>query len=766
MKFDSFKLNSLYSKVKTNLKEKPYKIIRGTKTLALSSPKYNSFYKSCEDLLQIKTFKLPDEAEYPKLKSNNLISLQKKINIFSFNSKKSFEKRPLSRPKSAMTNIKSILYEKYKKKKRINFFIAENISKGKSTLSSQKYSNNSKSQNNIFDYDYQSLYQLYSIKNTERRVKDFFMLLNSIFYDEDYFYNELKYNEKEIFGHKEENLAYIKDELNYFLKREKEFDIKSDLLQLFMTKKYGKIELFLKSARIEIIGENKINDDNIMSINIPFNLMCLIYLCNGEQINYITTILLNQFEAQTLKETADNIIIFSEEQKKEIFSEILSMVELDNNNVKINMNQKNYEKYYSQLKYIEHLKEVTENVKYNNFVSGFFKDHNKIKIIDNTNNNIYNTPNYKINTKINFVTNINKYTLPLISFIKKYKVQFYMPEIVLTFNNYNKQINHYIDKELFLYLYQNNFMYWDYFVLHYLFSYKAFRKFMNGILSIKNNNNVMRKNYFLFNTKTIEEKNYNKINYLKYDSKQSEVILNPMKIYKYYLNDLYFYEMSYTENCYEFNFLFSNNINLKKYKLKSYTLYAFFNNINKPFLYEFNFNFQQMKVLYYISYFEDLAIFLKRLLYIKEDIINLDYTYFDSFSNLSNIEIFKYFNDLNNINKEKKLKDIITIQNQNNNLILRVIEPLIEVDELNLFSDIKIIQSYIKLKHQFLEDIINNNINEWIKIIYKHKSDLEDKNQEKYDDTINKQIKRQKTIGNKNKDIHKSFNKSFKISYK
>ena len=90
------------------------------------------------------------------------------------------QKRPLSRPKSAMTNIKNILYEKYKKKKRINFFIAENISKGKSTLSSQKYSNNSKSQNNIFDYDYQSLYQLYSIKNTERRVKDFFMLLNSL----------------------------------------------------------------------------------------------------------------------------------------------------------------------------------------------------------------------------------------------------------------------------------------------------------------------------------------------------------------------------------------------------------------------------------------------------------------------------------------------------------------------------------------------------------------------------------------------------------
>ena len=66
-----------------------------------------------------------------------------------------------------------------KKKKNVNFFLAENISKSKFNLSSQRFNSNSKSQNNINtnDYDYQGLYQLYSIKNTEKRVKDFFMLL-------------------------------------------------------------------------------------------------------------------------------------------------------------------------------------------------------------------------------------------------------------------------------------------------------------------------------------------------------------------------------------------------------------------------------------------------------------------------------------------------------------------------------------------------------------------------------------------------------------
>ena len=41
--------------------------------------------------------------------------------------------------------------------------------------------------------------------------------------------------------------------MNNFLKKEKEINIKSDLLQLFMIKKYEKIELSLKSERIDLI---------------------------------------------------------------------------------------------------------------------------------------------------------------------------------------------------------------------------------------------------------------------------------------------------------------------------------------------------------------------------------------------------------------------------------------------------------------------------------------------------------------------------------
>ena len=108
---EKFKINSLYSKVKNIIKKKPYQILRNTKTIALSNPKFQIFYKSCENLFEIKTFKLPDESTYPKLKINQYVSLHKKIKTRRSNIKSQI------RPKSATTSIKSNIYEKYKKKR-------------------------------------------------------------------------------------------------------------------------------------------------------------------------------------------------------------------------------------------------------------------------------------------------------------------------------------------------------------------------------------------------------------------------------------------------------------------------------------------------------------------------------------------------------------------------------------------------------------------------------------------------------------------------
>ena len=769
---EKYKIKSLYSDMIKNIKKKPYQVLRGTKNLALSNPKYHSFYKSTTDLLQTKTFKLPNETDYPKLVKSKYISIKKKITTFSYDTRNK-RKRVISKPNSAKVYLKNSFVDQFNKKKNINFFVGEKYLKRNLNISTPKYHNYSQIQNknNIKEYDY-NIFSPYTIKNSEKRVKDFFMLLNSIFYDEDYYYDDLKYNEKEIFGHKEEYLSYLKDEFNYFLKKEKEFDIKSDLLQLFMTKKYGKIELFLKSARIDVIDESYKKDDaKLISINIPFHLMCLLYLCNGEQIYIIIILILKKFGFEKLNDLIENVIILSDEDKKKIFLQIIDLVNFEKDKIILKIHQKNYERYYSQLKFLETIRDITDMVKYNNFLSNFFKDHNRIKIIDNSNTSIYNTPNYKSNNKINFETNLNKYSLNVICLQKIYKVYLYMPEIVLIFNDYYKQINHFIDKELFLFLYQNNFMYWDFYILHYLFSYKNFRKFMSNILSVKSQNSkqLIKKNNNYFRSKakpTNKDKDNtgSNNNYYLIQDKKFQI-----KTYvKYHLNELYSYEMNINENCYEFSFLFSNNVNLSLYKLKSYILFTFFTNINKPTIYEFYFNFYQMKILYFISLFENLTTFLKRLLYIKNDSIHLDYSYFDSFSTMSNKEILQYFHDLYNMSEETKFKALGHLDNQNtlNSITLRVCEPFIEVDDYNIKTENKIVQSNIKLRSDIIYDLINIDVNmyDWINKLNEYKHEFDFKYHVKYEETRNKKIRRQITTGNKNRDLHKVFNKFLKIS--
>jgi hypothetical protein len=275
---------------------------------------------------------------------------------------------------------------------------------------------------------------------------------------------------------------------------------------------------------------------------------------------------------------------------------------------------------------------------------------------------------------------------------------------------------------------------------------------MGGILSIKRKN-IKKINYFLSN---IEKKRKTTIN----DSKINiNNFLPNTKIYKYYLNDLYLYEMNLNENCFEFKFLVSNNNNLYSYKLKSYSLYAFLSNINRPVIYEFNFNFQQMKILYYISLYESLTSFLKKIIYIKDDIIYLDYSYFDSFLNLSNKDIIKYFDDVNNLNIDYKIKEYTKDQSQINSLILIVFNPFIQVDDFCIKIDNKIcnkiVQSSIKLKNKFFEELIDTNINEWVKVIFQHKEELDVKNHLKNEDNKKNLNKKRKSI-NKFKEIHKS----------
>ena len=293
---------SFYSKVKKNINKKPYKLLGVTKNLTISTEDYSDFYKSSINIFQKKTFKVPDKTQYPLLRESQkkYISLRTRLNTFSFKDKKIKPKLLLSSTnKNRNMNLFSGKSLK-KNKKNVNFFICEDDYGG-----GKKFKNifNFKTEKNNFikrhhppDFFNSINYFKYSepieeVKSPEERIKDFFMLLNSMFKQENHIC--LKYKEKEIFGHKEDYYEYIKDEYNKFFNREKEINTKYFLSSNIKTRGYGKLDLFFKSATINIIDDSLDNNNVVKSIVVPFDLMCMIYLCNLKEIVHIIFFILN-----------------------------------------------------------------------------------------------------------------------------------------------------------------------------------------------------------------------------------------------------------------------------------------------------------------------------------------------------------------------------------------------------------------------------------------------------------------------------------------
>ena len=722
----------LYSKVRKNINKKPFKVLGVTKSLTTSTEDYSDFYKSSINIFQKKTFKLPEQTHYPLLRESKkkYISIRIRLNTFSFKDKKNKPKMLI--PSTSKNKIVNLHTEKGKKiKKNINFFICDenfNARKENKIFNIKTKKDNFIKRNHPPDFFNSINYFKYAepveeVKNPEERIKDFFLLLNSIFRQENHLC--LKYKEREIFGHKEDYYDFIKDEFNKYKNKEKEININYFLNKSIKTRGYGKLDLFFKSASIDIIDENMKNNNVIKSINIPFDLMCMIYLCNLREIVRIIVFILNKIDLN------EKNVLISDEAIKSLFSKILSnikMKEKKNIGLKFDLCKKNYEKYTVRIFYLKNVENFCESQKYSDLISSFKEDESTIKIISVK--GIQEEKNILNKKGIMFFNNFDYYKLLLIFKDKKYKIKFCMPEISLLFVDYEKQLNHCIDKELFLYLQQSNFEDWDFFIMHYLYYLQDFRKYIGRNLSLRSNLN-------LFLRKKIINEN-NKINFN--ESKKSNLYNINMGILsvlnngynKYYLNNFYASKININEDEHKFFFTLFNGKNFNKYKFQSYILYAFVNNINKPEIYSFKFNFRQMKVLYYRSKFENFKLFLKRLIVIKNKIINLDYSYFDSFNSMTNDEIDEFFYKLEQNNKEPPHKEELKL----NSLVLKIREPHFEVmsndkEEKNFF---KLIHYRLELNKKFLLNLIDNDVNDWMKIIVENKDLFKEENYKKYNE--------------------------------
>ena len=719
----------LYLKFQKNINKKPYKVLGVTKNLTISNDNYNDFYKSSIDIFQKKTFKLPEQTQYPLLRESQkqFISIRTRLNTFSFKDKKN--KPKILKSFSAKKRIRKLFSENKKQnKKNVNFFICddnyvEKKQKKVFNIKLEKFYLNQKNHPpdffNSIDY-FKYAEPVEEKKNPEERIKDFFMLLNSIFKQENHLC--LKYKDKEIFGHKEDYYDYIIYEFNKFCNKEKDIDIKYFFSNSIKTKGYGKLDLVFKSARFDIINESLKNNNVIKSINIPFDLMHLIYLSNLKELILIIFFILNNIDFN------DNNIILSDEKIKQLFSEILSKIQMKENKfdgIKFNINKKNNEKYAVKIFYLKNIENFTDAIKYSDLISSFMKKDTAIKMLSN--NGFKVGKNILNKKRIMFLNNFDYFKILLIFQGSKYSIKFSMPEISLLFRDYEKQLNHCIDKELFIYLQQNNFMEWDFYILHYLYYLQDFRNYISRNLSLRSNLN-------LFLRKKIINEN-NKISFIdsKYNNINIDIISSLNNSYqKYYLNNFYTTKININEDEYKFTFTMLEGQNLNIYKFKSYVLYVFINNVNKPEIYAFNFNFMHMKVLYYRSKFENFKLFLKRLISIKNKKIYLDYSYFDSFNSMTNEEIYEFFYKLDQNNKEQPHKEIFKL----NSLVLKIREPHFEIisKEENQSNDFKVSHYRIELDKKFLSLLIKNDINDWMKIMVENRDLLKPNNFKKYDE--------------------------------
>ena len=753
-------------------------ILAKTKDLTLSSKKYSKYLGYMTENSQPNLFDFRNESKLPEI---NLKPLKKNYNSFLKITKTiapKMKEKILSEYNNNFNSSKNISNKNSSKNftfnKSKNFFICDFDYSNSNSDIHEKDKNNfgsyPKSNRNNYSYHknkFNSTHKNFPkqrnifktsigkgkkrvINNTEDKMnqKQIFCLLDSVFTEnkKDENKNEDKiYDENIIFGYKDIYLEFLKDELISLTKNEKQINMKSQISYTYDNKIYGKIILELNSTKIEVINKN--TQIVRSTVYIPFSLLCLIYLSSMKQISYIIlNILKNEYFLKN--ETTQNMLEIFEEIIKKLITYKNNVLSFENkfenqgrNDILSDyLNYRNL-KYRTSVRYnflSLNLKAATKQIV---FEDSTFNANSLNSIFDiNYNYNVINHNKIFESSRNLFDSNINIFNLSWITLNKNYNIRITMPQIVVKLPNYEKQINHFIDKQLLLYLYKNNFKNWNFYISHYLYTLKKFRSSINKILSYYSlykmrKNNLM--NNFFFNT--------NRTNYNQESNKENPSKFNPYSersniIYeKYNLSNLKFeqYENSLNDN--EYIFLVSDDEYIHLYKMKSYVLYAYtLTDLKNPKIYFFDFSFYQMKILFYKSKYENLNQFLQKLIKvnIEKKKIYLDYYYFTTFRRMNEKQINDYFNEGNYIEN---------LENANNNnindnitkiivkdLILKVVNPkFISVsikkikDSSNIGEQGKWEKKEGEIGEKLIKKLVENDIKNWGNILWQNKDNIE-----------------------------------------
>jgi hypothetical protein len=328
--------------------------------------------------------------------------------------------------------------------------------------------------------------------------------------------------------------------------------------------------------------------------------------------------------------------------------------------------------------------------------------------------------------------------------VRTYKVILQLPTIQLWCEHLNRTIIAFCDKNLFLFMLKNNFINWDFYALHYLFSMKSFRKLIikKYSLEVRPLLKTLYNNYKNKSHNYEDDYLYNKIDIKLSSSNFNTTLYTREKKINNLLNDK-------NES---FVFFYTDNFNTNSIiDFHSYSILVNYKKLNPYKSWQFFFNFKQMKYLTQINKFELLECFIPKILKTNFEYgsLEMDFSVFEDFnSNILNYPkkeiINKYI--LNDKDQQNQIKD---------KMKLEIIKPYITIEKSVDVINLSNISEKIELTSNILSQFaIAKNSYLFTKIILKV---IEKKNKEKYLDENDEFGSTEKRNNNLKYDIDKIF---------
>ena len=314
---------------------------------------------------------------------------------------------------------------------------------------------------------------------------------------------------------------------------------------------------------------------------------------------------------------------------------------------------------------------------------------------------------------------------------KTYLVNIQMPIIYFNYKNLKEEIATFSDKSLFLFMYKNNFINWDFYCLNYLFSLKAFRKIILQNYSLARKN-IIPKNKFeenisfvnntinIFNKKSrgMSSKTTLNIHNLVLNNSDEKTIINrdSAKIYNMINSNNESYIFFYTDELHQNTLV----------KIYSYIILIDYDKLNPKIRWKYILDFKLMKLLNEITKYESLETFLPKIIVtdFQNGKLSIDFALFKEFD----VDILGYEKKNLNNNTESdtisRTKTIGSILNNTNNketeeLFIDIKFPSLKQEKMYKDEDNKILfrKTNTDLKVNFLQELNKYKMDFWSKKI-------------------------------------------------